>query len=135
MNINKVMLFGNLTKDPELKQLPCGSVVCNISIATNRDWKDKDGNKQSQVTFHNLTAWGKQGEAIAQYMKKGDNAFFEGRMENNDYEKDGVKHYQMKMTVENFMFGINKKKEGSSDNDGANAVEDEGVEDDPFGDL
>jgi len=132
MNINKVMLFGNLTKDPELKQLPGGSVVCSISIATNRDWKDKEGNKQSQVTFHNLTAWGKQAEAIAQYMKKGDNAFFEGRMENNDYEKDGVKHYQMKMIVENFSFGINKKKDSAPNNDGP-AV-DEG-EDDPFGDL
>ena len=80
MFINKVMLYGNLTKDPELKSLPSGTAVCNFSIATNRRWKDKDGQQKEEVQYHNIVTFGKGAELIKQYMHKGSALFVEGRL-------------------------------------------------------
>jgi single-strand DNA-binding protein len=80
MNLNKAQLIGRLTRDPELKALPSGSKVCSFSMATNRVWKNEAGEKQEAVEFHNVVAFGKQAELIAQYVGKGDLFFIEGRM-------------------------------------------------------
>ena len=115
MNINKVQLFGNLTRDPELKTFDSGSCVCNVSLATNRNWKDKDGNKQSEVSFHNLVIWGKKGEAVAQYMKKGQNAYFEGYLKDKSWDaEDGTKRYKVEVIVDSFEFGINEKRDATT---------------------
>jgi single-strand DNA-binding protein len=128
MNINKVQLFGNLTRDPELKTFEGGNCVCKVSLATNRDWKDKEGNKQSEVSFHNLVIWGKMGETIAKYMKKGQNAYFEGYLKDSSWEgEDGIKRYKVEVVVESFQFGINKR------NDSETESKDEA--EDPLGDI
>lgn len=106
MYINKVFLFGNLTRDPELKSLPSGTSVVNCGLATNRRWKDKDGNQQESTEFHNLVAFGKPAELISQYLAKGRSIFVEGRLQTRSWEgDDGQKRYRTEIVVENFQFG------------------------------
>lgn len=109
MYINKAFLYGNLTRDPELKSLPSGIKVASFSIATNRTWKNKDGVKQESVSFHNIVAYAKPAELIAQYLKKGSGIFVEGRIDNRSWDDktDGTKKYRTEIVVENFQFGPN----------------------------
>ena len=113
MYLNKAILIGNLTRDPELKALPSGIKVANFSIATNRTYKDKDGNKKEEVEFHNLVAFGKQAEVIEQWCKKGSQLMVEGRLSTKTWESDGKKMYKTEIIVDNFQFG-NKAKETST---------------------
>lgn len=113
MQLNKVTLIGNITKDIELKSLPSGIKVASFGLATNRTWKDKDGNKQEQAEFHNIIAFGKQAEVIAQYCSKGDQLFIEGRIQTRSWDKeDGTKAYKTEIVLESFQFGnkIEKKE-------------------------
>jgi len=105
MYLNKVQIIGNITKEIELKALPSGIKVANFSVATNRSWKDKDGNKQESVEFHNVVAFGKQAELIQQYLGKGSQIYVEGRLQTRSWEKDEVKQYRTEIMVENFQFG------------------------------
>lgn len=107
MYINKVLLYGNLTRDPELKALPSGNQVASFGLATNRVYKDKDGNKQEQTEFHNITMFGRQAETAAQYLKKGRPVFLEGRLQTRSWDdKDsGKKMYRTEIIVDNFQFG------------------------------
>jgi len=107
MYINKAFLFGNLTRDPELRSLPSGIKVASFGLATNRTWKDKNGVKQENVTFHNIVAFGKPAEIMAQYLKKGRSAFIEGRIETRSWDdkNDGTKKYRTEIIVDNFQFG------------------------------
>ncbi len=105
MYLNRVFLYGNLTRDPEVKGLPSGGSVASFSVATNRTFKDKAGAKQDQTEFHNLVAFGKTAEVIAQYLKKGRGVFVEGRMQTRSWDKDGVKQYRTEIVVESFQFG------------------------------
>jgi single-strand DNA-binding protein len=105
MYLNKVMLYGNLTRDPELRSLPSGIQVANFSIATNRVYKDKDGNKQEQADFHNIVVFGRQAETTAQYLKKGSAAYIEGRMQTRSWEQDGQKKYRTEVIAERVQFG------------------------------
>ena len=107
MNINKVLLYGNLTRDPEEKALPSGIKVTNFALATNRTYKDKDGNKKDTTEFHNLVAFGKTTELIAQYMKKGRPMFAEGRLQTRSWDDKATntKKYRTEIIVENFQFG------------------------------
>ena len=113
MNLNKVTLIGNITKDIELKSLPSGIEVASFGLATNRTWKDKEGNKQEQAEFHNIIAFGKQAETISQYCGKGDQLFIEGRLQTRSWDKeDGTKAYRTEIVLESFQFGnkIEKKE-------------------------
>jgi len=115
MYLNKVMLFGNLTRDPELKALPSGIKVCSFSLATNRTYKDKDGAKKDQTDFHNIVAFGKQAELIAQYLKKGRSIFAEGRLTTRSWDDQaGVKHYRTEVIIENFQFGPSSDRPAGS---------------------
>jgi len=106
MNLNKIFLIGNITKDIELKTTPGGNSVATFGLATNRRWKGKDGQQQEQATFHNIVAWGKTAEVISQYCTKGSLLMIEGRVDNRTYEKkDGTKGYISEVIVENFQFG------------------------------
>ncbi len=105
MYINKVQLYGNLTRDPEVKALPSGQQVANFSVATNRTFKDKNGARQEQTEFHNVVAFGRTAEVIGQYMKKGRPIFVEGRMQTRSWDKDGQKQYRTEVIVESFQFG------------------------------
>ena len=105
MYINKAMIFGNLTRDPELRALPSGMNVVNFSIATNRTYKDRDGKKQEQTDFHNVVVFGRQADIVNQYLKKGSSAFVEGRMQTRSWEKDGEKKYRTEVVADRVQFG------------------------------
>ena len=105
MYLNKVQLYGNLTRDPEVKALPSGQQVANFGIATNRSFKDKQGARQEQTEFHNVVAFGRTAEVIGQYLKKGRPIFVDGRLQTRTWDKDGVKQYRTEIIVENFQFG------------------------------
>lgn len=106
---NKIILIGNLTKEPELKALPSGIKVCEFSVATNRTWKDTTGQKQEAVEYHSVKAFAKTAETISMYCKKGDSIYIEGRLETRSWEKDGVKHYKTEVVAEMFQFGQKAK--------------------------
>ena len=107
MYINKAIVVGNLTRDPELKTLPTGSKVCSFSVATNRTWKDQAGQKQEAVDYHNVACFGRQAETVAQWMKKGSQIYVEGRMTTRSWDdKDtGKKMYRTEIIAENVQFG------------------------------
>ena len=111
MYLNKVFLYGNLTRDPELKALPSGGQVVSFGLATNRSYKDKSGARQEATEFHNVVAFGRTAEVIAQYMKKGRPMFVEGRITTRSWEgkEDGKKQYRTEIVVENFQFGADGK--------------------------
>lgn len=112
MYLNKAIIVGNLTRDPELKTLPSGQPVTSFGMATNRYFKDRDGNKQDAVDYHNLIAFGKQAELIAQYLRKGSQLLVEGRIQTRSWDKDGQKMYRTEIIVEQMQFG--SRKEGDA---------------------
>lgn len=116
MNINMALLFGNLTRDPELRAMPSGMNVASFSIATNRVFKDKDGNKREEVDFHNIIVFGKQADSVAQYLKKGSSAFIEGRMQTRSWDdkKSGEKKYRTEVVAERVQFGPRKAEDDGS---------------------
>ncbi len=107
MYLNKAFLYGNLTRDPELKALPGGTQVVSFGIATNRTFKDKNGAKQEQVEYHNITAFGRPAEVMAQYLKKGKPVFIEGRIQTRSWDDKatGEKKYRTEIVADNFQFG------------------------------
>jgi single-strand DNA-binding protein len=106
MYLNKVLLYGNVTKDPEVKALPSGSNVAQFSLATNRTYKDKNGVKQEQADFHNIVVFGNSANLIAQYVKKGSGLFVEGRIQTRSWDgADGKKNYRTEIVCDSFQFG------------------------------
>lgn len=106
MYLNKVILYGNLTRDPELKALPSGAQVANFGLATNRVYKDKNGAKQEATEFHNVVAFARSAELIGQYMKKGQPLYVEGRLQTRSWDgPDGKKNYRTEVVVDTFQFG------------------------------
>ena len=101
---NKVILMGNLTRDPETRQTPNGQSVTNFALAVNRTWKGQDGQTQEQVSFIDCVAWGKTGEVIAQYMQKGRPILVSGRLDQRSWEQDGQKRSKVEVIVEDFNF-------------------------------
>ncbi len=115
MYLNKAIVIGNLTRDPELKSLPSGIQVVSLSLATNRVWKDKNGAKQEAVDYHNVVAFGKQAELIAQYLRKGSSALVEGRMQTRSWDgKDGEKRYRTEIVTDSVQFGTRPSNDGSA---------------------
>jgi single-strand DNA-binding protein len=93
-SVNKVILIGNLGKDPELRYTPGGAAVANFSIATNERWKDKEGNQQERTEWHNIVLWGRLAEIANDYLKKGSAVYIEGRLQTRSWEdRDGNKRY------------------------------------------
>lgn len=105
MYLNKAMVFGNLTRDPEMKSLPSGMQVTSFSIATNRVYNDRDGKRQEIADYHNIVVFGKQAETSAKWLKKGSSAYVEGRLQTQNWEKDGVKHYRTEIVADRVQFG------------------------------
>jgi single-strand DNA-binding protein len=104
-NLNKVMLIGNLTRDPELKHTPGGQPVCEFGLAVNRKYRTKEGEDREETTFVDCEAWGKQAEVLKQYMSKGKPVFLEGRLKLDTWEdKEGGKRSKMRVVIENFQF-------------------------------
>ncbi len=107
MYLNKAIVIGNLTRDPELKSLPSGIKVCSFSLATNRVWKDKNGAKQESADYHNIVVFGRQAETVAQYMKKGSSILVEGRMQTRSWDDktSGEKKYRTEIIADRTQFG------------------------------
>ncbi len=104
MNLNKVMLIGNLTRDPELRTTPNGLNVASFAIATNRVWTDQSGQKQEKAEFHNIVAWRKLADICSQYLKKGAKIYAEGYLQTRDWTgEDGVKRYRTEIVLENMI--------------------------------
>lgn len=106
MNLNKVFILGNLTRDPESRTLPSGMPVTNFSLATNRVWKDRDGNRQESSEFHNIVVFSRQAETSAQYLKKGQSVLVEGRIQTRSWDgQDGQKRYRTEIIADRVQFG------------------------------
>jgi single-strand DNA-binding protein len=113
MYLNKAMIYGNLTRDPEMKALPSGMNVTEFSLATNRRYKDRDDNWQEAVDYHNIVVFGRQAETVNQYLKKGSGAFVEGRLQTRSWEKDGHKNYRTEIVADRVQFGPRSGDGGS----------------------
>lgn len=114
MDLNKAMLIGNLTRDPEVKTTPSGQNVTTFSIATNLVWTDANGEKQNKAEFHNIVAWRKLAEICGQYLKKGNKIYIEGRLQTRDWEgQDGVKRYRTEIVADNMIMLDTKNSAGA----------------------
>ncbi len=104
-SLNRAQVIGNVTRDPEVRQVGSGQMVATFSVATNRVWKDRTtGDKQEKVEFHNVVVWGKLAEIAQQYVSKGRKIYVEGRLQTRDWEgEDGVKRYRTEIVAENFI--------------------------------
>lgn len=105
MDLNKAMIIGNVTRDPEVRTTPTGQTVANFGIATNFTWTDQQGQRQEKVEFHNIVAWRRLAEICQQYLKKGSKIFIEGRLEtrNWDDQTTGKKQYRTEIIAENMI--------------------------------
>jgi len=112
--LNKVIIIGNLCKDPELRYTPQGMAVCNLRLACNRVWKDRSGEKKEEVCFITAVVWSKRAENCNQYLKKGSPILIEGRLQSRSWENaQGVKQYTIEILAENMQF-LDRTKEGTS---------------------
>lgn len=109
MDLNKVMLIGRLTRDPESRTTPQGATVANFGIATGRVWKDQQGNRQEATEFHNIVAWRKLGEIAAQYLRKGKQVYIEGHLQTRSWDdQSGKKQYRTEVVADNMIMLGNK---------------------------
>ena len=105
MSVNKVILVGNLGKDPEIRFTGAGRAVCKFPLATTTSWNDNDGNRQERTEWHNIIVWGKQGENCGKFLSKGRQVFVEGEIRNRSYDdKDGNKRYITEIVAQNVRF-------------------------------
>ena len=104
-SLNKVMLIGNLGKDPELRYTTSGVAVATFSLATNESWKDQDGNLQERTEWHNIVAWKKLAEICGEWLKKGKKVYIEGRIQTRSYDdkNTGTKKYVTEIVAENMI--------------------------------
>lgn len=106
MNLNRVILIGNMTRDPETRTMPSGQPVATFGLATNRMWKGKDGTQQKHTEFHNVVMFGRLAEIAQQYLKKGSSIMVEGRIQTRSWQgQDGIKKYKTEIVTENMQMG------------------------------
>lgn len=115
MNLNKVLIIGNLTRDPEIRTTPTGQTVATFSVATSRRWKDKDGQAKEQTEFHNIVAWRKLAEIVGQYIKKGSKVYVEGHLQTRSWEdQQGAKKYRTEIIADNLIMLDRKDSTGGN---------------------
>lgn len=113
MYLNKAIIIGNLTRDPELRSIPSGAKVASFSVATNRVWKDKNGVRQDSTDYHNVVVFGIQAEHVAQYLRKGSSVLVEGRMQTRSWDaQDGSKKYRTEIVADRVQFGPKPQGQG-----------------------
>ncbi len=104
MNLNKAMIIGNLTRDPEMRNTPSGAQVASFSVATSLVWTDQSGQKQQKSEFHNIVAWRKLAEICGQYLRKGAKVYVEGRLQTTEWTgQDSIKRYRTEIVLENMI--------------------------------
>jgi single-strand DNA-binding protein len=117
-SLNKVLLIGNLGRDPELKATPSGQSVARFSVATTETWKNQSGEKQSKTEWHNIVVWGKQAEIAEKYLRKGKQVMIEGRIQYREYTgQDGVKKTACDIRCDNFVM-LGRMEDGGRDSGG-----------------
>jgi single-strand DNA-binding protein len=115
MNLNRAMIIGNLTRDPEVRTTATGQTVANFGVATNHVWKDQSGQKQEKVEFHNIVVWGKLAEICGQYLGKGRKVYVEGRLQTREWEdKEGGKRKTTEIVADN-MIMLDRGQGGASE--------------------
>lgn len=137
---SKAIIVGNITRDPELRSTPSGAQVCGFSVAVNRTYKDNSGANQESVSFIDCSAWGRAGEIIAQYAKKGSGILVSGRLEQRSWEdKEGQKRSRVEIVVEDFNFvggngdgGASGGSRGGSSSAAAADVAPDDISDEPI---
>lgn len=135
MYLNRAIIAGNLTRDPELRALPSGQKVASFSIATNRFWKDPSGNRQQSTDYHNIVVFGPQAETAAKYLEKGSQALVEGRMQTRSWEAPGgEKKYRTEVIADRVQFG-QRPTSSASDSGGTEAANSTDGTDYPDDDL
>lgn len=117
-SINQVILMGNLTRDPELRTTPSGQSVCSFSLAVNRSWQGQDGTQQDAVDYFDITAWGKLGELVNQYLSKGRKCLVQGRLSQRSWEQEGQKRSKVEVVASDVTF----LDGGGAGGDGGNAA-------------
>lgn len=121
-SLNKVMLIGNLGKDPELKMTPSGQALARFSMATTETWKNTQGEKQSKTEWHNIVVWGKQAEIAEKFLRKGRQVLVEGRIQYREYtDQAGVKKYITDIRCDNFVMLGRMDEGGAKPSGGYNA--------------
>ncbi|MFA5127736.1 MAG: single-stranded DNA-binding protein [Patescibacteria group bacterium] len=119
MDLNRVMLIGNMTRDPEVRATPTGRSVASFSIATNRVWTDANGQKQKQAEFHNVVFWAKLADICGQYLKKGQKIYVEGRLQTREWTgQDGIKRYRTEIIGENMIMLSSRQGGPAGDSSG-----------------
>jgi len=104
MNLNKAMIIGNLTRDPEIRTTPAGITVASFGVATNFVWTDQSGQRQEKAEFHNVVAWRKLADICKQYLKKGSKVYIEGRLQTRSWDdQNGVKRYRTEIIADNMI--------------------------------
>lgn len=122
MDLNKVMLIGRTTRDPEIRSTQSGQKVAAFAIATNRQWTDKSGQRQEKAEFHNIVAWNKLADIIEQYVKKGMRLYIEGRLETRSWDDaQGVKKYRTEINATNMIMLDSKGSQAGVDSYAASA--------------
>lgn len=116
-SLNKVMLIGNLTRDPNLRYTPSNTAVCSFGLATNRSWVTDDGQKEERTDFHNVVSWGKLAEICDQLLQKGDKVYVEGRMQTRDWKVDDGPDRRVTEVVIDNMIKLASPHGGSNSND------------------
>ncbi len=131
--INKVILIGNLGKDPELRYTSSGVAVASFTLATNESWKDPEGNIQERTQWHNIVAWRKLAEICGEYLKKGSKIYLEGKLQYRSYDdKNGVKRYVTEIVIDEMLM-LDTKPGSQAPAEGAPQKEESAQE--PGGDL
>lgn len=125
MDLNKVMLIGRLTRDPEVRNTPQGITVANFGLATGRVWKDAQGNQQENTEFHNVVAWRRLGEICGQYLSKGRQIYIEGHLQTRNWQdQNGAKHYRTEVVADNMiMLGSRSDNQGQPSNNQNNTYQ------------
>ena len=132
-SVNKVVIVGNLGSDPELRRTQSGTPVVSFSVATSEKWTDKNGQQQEETEWHNITAWNKQAEILAQYLQKGSSVYIEGKLKTSSWEDNGVKKYKTDIVVREFQFlGGNKQQSQQQQNKQDFAPQDNGFQQQGF---
>jgi len=120
-SLNKVLLIGNLTRDPEVRMMSSGRPVCNFGLALNRNYKDAEGNKKEEVTFVDVECFGPRAEAVGRFFSKGRAIFVEGRLKLDQWEtKEGEKRSAIRVVLDNFEFVDAGKSDGHTTSDQSN---------------
>lgn len=120
-SVNKVILVGNLGRDPEVRYMPNGEAVCNFSIATTDNWKDKSGVKQEKTEWHNIVMYRRLAEIAGEYLKKGRPVYLEGSLQTRKWEKDGITRYTTEIVANQMQMLGSRNDSGGTSYDGAQA--------------